>query len=366
MKKMRHNSYNNDNKRQKKPKLNLMTDVLPTEILIDIFSRLPVNSICCIKCVSKTLLKTVDDPFFAVQHMRRCFLTSYTTVEVPRLVLRTDSPHCRMHPIKYDGNELLTKSKHAIISDFWTRQCLYVHNFIFCNLLGFTRHGVDYKNGNTCFLLDPFKAEILMLPTTSDVLQVSTNTVCRQDSYGMGFDNKTNTYKIVRISYHHKYKKGQLSQLKTEVLVLGTSSWRELPVVPPCYVTGKSASAHGDMHWLVHGDTKDLSSSSISILSFDFKKEKFYWTPHPAALEKKPSLWNFLNVLNFKGSLALVEFSSSEDKYMKIWALKNDYGNKEWVLNYKIDVGQYLPSLPLGNLCLSECGEWEHGIFFNQ
>ncbi|CAB4270340.1 unnamed protein product [Prunus armeniaca] len=118
--------------------------------------------------------------------------------------------------------------------------------------------------------------------------------------------------------------------------------------------------------WLVNGDTKDLSSSSIRILSFDFKKKKFYWTPHPVALEKKPSLRNFLHVLNFKESLALVEFSSSEDKYMKIWALKNNYGNKEWVLNYKIDAGQYLLSLPLGNLSLSECGEWEHDIFFNQ
>ncbi|CAL8123988.1 unnamed protein product [Prunus armeniaca] len=202
MKRMRHNNYNNENKKQKKPKLNSMTDVLLMEILIDIFSRLLVNSFCCIKCVSKALLKTVDDPFFAIQHMRRRILTSCTTVEVPRLVLQ--SPHCRMHPIKCDGNELLTKS--------------------------FTCHGVDYKNGNTCLLLDPFKGEILMLPTTSDVLQVSANTVCRQDSYGMGFDNKTNTYKIVRISYHHKYKKGQLSELTTEVLVLGTSSWRELPV----------------------------------------------------------------------------------------------------------------------------------------
>ncbi|CAB4270342.1 unnamed protein product [Prunus armeniaca] len=186
MKRMRHNNYNNENKKQKKPKLNSMTDVLLMEILIDIFSRLLVNSFCCIKCVSKALLKTVDDPFFAIQHMRRRILTSCTTVEVPRLVLQ--SPHC------------------------------------------FTCHGVDYKNGNTCLLLDPFKGEILMLPTTSDVLQVSANTVCRQDSYGMGFDNKTNTYKIVRISYHHKYKKGQLSELTTEVLVLGTSSWRELPV----------------------------------------------------------------------------------------------------------------------------------------
>ncbi|KAL6290685.1 hypothetical protein ACE6H2_008195 [Prunus campanulata] len=85
-----------------------------------------------------------------------------------------------------------------------------------------------------------------MLPTTSD-LQVPVNSLCNSDKYGMGFDNITNTYKIVRVSCHEKDIKIQVA---AEVFILGTSSWRELPSVPPCHLTRKSACAHGDMHWL--------------------------------------------------------------------------------------------------------------------
>lgn len=48
----------------------------------------------------------------------------------------------------------------------------------------------------------------------------------------------------------------------------------------------------------------------------------------------------------------------SSDIHMEIWGLKN-YNKKEWVLNYKIDMKH-----PFRNLHLSACGEWEHGIYF--
>ncbi|CAL9005896.1 unnamed protein product [Prunus brigantina] len=120
------------------------------------------------------------------------------------------------------------------------------------------------------------------------------------------------------------------------------------------------------MHWLVHGD----DGSSVRILSFDFQKEEFYLTP-PPSLGKKPNLWKFLHLFNFKGSLALVNVSSPEDRHMKtlerkfveIWGLKN-YNNKEWVLNYKLDLEDDLFE-HLEPTSLSKCGEWQHSIFFN-
>lgn len=123
------------------------------------------------------------------------------------------------------------------------------------------------------------------------------------------------------------------------------------------------------MHWLVYGDC----ALFVRILSFDFKKEEFYWTPHPAPLGKKPGLWKFLHLINFKGSLALVNVFSPEDEhmttfetrqYIEIWELKN-YEVKEWVLNYKIDSEQYL-FISWEPASFFRCGEWEHGIFFNQ
>lgn len=49
-----------------------------------------------------------------------------------------------------------------------------------------------------------------------------------RDWYGMGFDNITNTHKIVRVS---KVFNGSFTENcpVTQVLVLGTSSWREIP-----------------------------------------------------------------------------------------------------------------------------------------
>ncbi|CAL9008219.1 unnamed protein product [Prunus brigantina] len=177
-----------------------MMDILPTEILTDILLRLPVKSVCYIRCVSKALLKTVDDVSFATMHMRRRLLDDVH--QVPRLVLsRSRFDGQRMQPLKYDGNDLLTKSKHAFISEIEFRECSYKHDFVFCNLFGFTSRNV--KNGRACFLVNPFKGEFLKLPTISD-LQVPANSFCNSDTYGMGFDTMTNTYKIVRVSSYLK------------------------------------------------------------------------------------------------------------------------------------------------------------------
>ncbi|XP_021817686.1 uncharacterized protein LOC110759857 [Prunus avium] len=213
---MRHINCNNETE---KPKLNLMTiGALLPEILIDILSRLPVNSICCMKCVSKAFLKMVDDPSLATMHMRRRFLTtcSTTTTEVPRLVVLDESPYHKqnvLYPLKYDGNNLLTKSKHAIVSYFGSRQRFYSHAFVFCNLFGFT--GLNPKHGRSCLLVNPFKGEVLMLPFARDV-PVPANSFCNVDCYGMGFDNITNSFKIVRVSIN----KNDYNMV-SEVLVLG-------------------------------------------------------------------------------------------------------------------------------------------------
>lgn len=211
-----------------------------------------------------------------------------------------------------------------------------------------------------------------MLPTTSD-LQVSESfriyVTC-----GIGFDNMTNTYKIVRIS-SHEYVHRPTSVMVAEILVLGTSSWRELPFVPPCdpfYKVDKvAASTHGEVHWLVANDDH---MSFVRIPSLDFKKEEFHWTPHP--LEKKRNLMQrgrnpFVHLLNYRGSVALVDASSTN---IQIWVLVlKNYKHKkkqEWVLNYEIDIQQYYHPLErhmrVALALVSEFGEWEHGIFFHK
>ncbi|CAB4270932.1 unnamed protein product [Prunus armeniaca] len=282
--------------------------------------------------------------------------------QVPRLFLLSPSTYGehRMYRLKYDGNGLLTKSKHAIVSQFKSIGSYYEHDFVFCNLFGFRRGDVD--DGRSFVLVNPLKGEVLMLPTTSD-LQVPPNSSYCNDTYSMGFDNMTNTYKIVRVSRH--LKEDHQTMVAAEVLVLGTSSWQELPSAPPCYPScAVATSTHGAVHWLV---SRDHTSSSVHILSFDFKNEEFYWTPHPLALKKKPNLLDSVHLLNFRGSLALVDVSSSN---IEIWVLvlKNydDKKKHEWVLNYKIYMHKY--PLRLGTFVsgVFDFGEWEHGIYFHE
>ncbi|CAB4270961.1 unnamed protein product [Prunus armeniaca] len=340
-----------------------MIDVLPTDILTDILSRLPVKSVCCIRCVSKALLKTVDDVSFATMHMRRRLLDDVH--QVPRLVLRSyyRFEEQRMQTFKYDGNDLLTKSKPAIISEFKSRQYFHKQDFVFCNLFGFT--SLSTKNERSCLLVNPFKGEFLMLPTTSE-LQAPANIFSNSDTYGMGFDTMTNTYKIVRVSRYLK-KDYQTYVVTAEVLVLGTSSWRELPLAPPCYPSRDVASStYEAVHWLVSEYDNNHGSSRL-ILSFDFKNEEFYLTPHPFALNENLDFFSFVHLLTFRGSLALVDVSSSN---IEIWVLvlKNYDGKKkhEWKLNYKIDMQQHPLRVWHHTYELLEFGEWEHGIFFHE
>ncbi|CAB4299499.1 unnamed protein product [Prunus armeniaca] len=220
----------NCNNAKEKPELNLMTiGALPPEILIDILSRLPVNSICCMRCVSKALLKMVDDLFFATWHMQRHFLPTCST---PQLVVLNESSYdkCDMlYPLNYRFDSL-TKSEHAIVSYFGSKGRFYSSAFVFCNLFGFT--GLNPEHGRSCLTgLYPeharlsLQGEVLMLPSASDV-QVPANSLCSVDWYGMGFDNITNSFKIVRVSTNKK------DYVAAEVLVLG------FPTCKSAYVIG--------------------------------------------------------------------------------------------------------------------------------
>lgn len=120
-----------------------------------------------------------------------------------------------------------------------------------------------------------------MLPTSS--VQVPAAPSYRRgraffDWYAMGFDNITNTYKILRVC-GKPFPKNMVAQ----ILVLGTSTWQEISSVPPCEgLSHKNVSACGDMHWVINWGTRITAMGETSnIISFDFKKEEFYCIPHP-------------------------------------------------------------------------------------
>ncbi|XP_070676373.1 F-box/kelch-repeat protein At3g06240-like [Malus domestica] len=239
-------------------------------------------------------------------------------------------------------------------------------DFVFFNIICLK----DGTDGCRCLLLKPLKGEAMMLPTMLPSVQVLENLNPKSFEYwyGMGFDNMTNTYKIVRV-YGCKIADifGRLNSeyLVSHVYVLGTSSWKEIDSVPSReIIIDKKVSAYGDMHWLTlcSRRVQAVSGHSISILSFDFKKENI---PNPP-FRKKPGSFppiERFQLINLSGSLSLVDASS--DKYLGIWMLKN-YDEKGWILGYRIEGSTLRAESPYKSFRLWTCSEWEHGILFKK
>lgn len=338
------------------------------EVLVDILKRVPAKSVCCIRCVSKTLLSIVDSPSFVTLHTR--FLLSpdsHVPPAPPQLILRCLRSHCgttsneimTLHSLDYDHanaqgaklnvSEVLNTSKPAP----------YILHFVFCNLFCIKNRCDDALG----FLINPLRGEVLRLPPSHGIAQLyGTNSRVYFDRSGMGFDSITNTYKILRVSeilIDSSCLDTSERCLVSQVLVLGTSLWRQVPSTPPFrnLDCAKSVCAYGDMHWLVNGYTREGIQGEIHILSFDFKKEEFFWTPNPYML---PGSTFQLHLITFKGSMAIVDTSSGMN--IEIWVMK-DYNKKQWMLDYSISI-QMLELDPQFNFVFAVCGEWEHGIVF--
>ncbi|KAK9951471.1 hypothetical protein M0R45_006912 [Rubus argutus] len=341
--------------------IDLYREHIPLDIFINIFSRLPAESVCCIRCVCKTMLDTVDNCSFVTLHTRSLVNATNGVTHVPQLMFFTLSCNppghlAALHSLKYDGGNTLTKGKHAV-SVFTSKDydlSRYTVDFVFCNL--FCLRNIRYNKCGHCFLVNPLMGEVLRLPTSN----VHGTNFRFRDWYGMGIDSSTGTYKIVRVS---KFCKENVAGefLVAQVFELGTSSWREIPSVPPCQLnTTRCVSAYGDMHWLFI----KVSEKICQIVSFDFKKEEFYSAPHPGFQG-----WNHshlvanLHLITLRGSLATVDSSSSTGVTMniEIWVLK-DYDKKEWTRDYTINI-EMIGLHPNFRSIDIICGEWEHGIF---
>ncbi|XP_004292225.1 PREDICTED: putative F-box protein At5g42430-like [Fragaria vesca subsp. vesca] len=372
---------------------------LPVEIMYDIFKRLPVNSVCRLRCVSKTLLDIVQSPFFVSLHSRFSILTNAHASDPPltlRFVgesfpfaFRKPSQYimpsfrplkCLQHALEcqhYDGSK-----GSLIVSDILSTTDDDAHYFVYFSYCSLFLLTIGKK---VCFLIDPFTAEVLRLPRSGiHYKKNGARTYIFEDVFGMGFDSITSTHKVLRLSQIGSTRDIEDSDYYgcvAQILELGTNSWRELPPqnLNSCkYLedldSARSICAFGDMHWLILQDRSEtlMTKNEEGIISFDFTKEEFYRTPTLGI----PCLkLEYTHLIALRGSMALVIVDtelwdvSGDEKRIDIWVMK-DYHTKEWERNYTINVHESLLTINMHESLLDLndmfacCGEWENGIFF--
>lgn len=312
---------------------------LPTNLLYEIISRLPLKTIFSCRSVCRTFLKLIEDPYFAKTHLNGALSTS-TTIIVNEIHL--SSLLFRPYMLELDftpKKSSLSSDHHSYHQHVISRQSgeVTLRDVKCCFVSGDATlisscHGLvciyspSLKNPTYC-ICNPVGGECMTLahpaPFTSDSIYLNHS--------GFGFCPKTKQYKVIRFMSSES-----TSRAVALVHTLGTRSWRNIGEAPrprsqgsfDCFLDGK-----------LHLITASHRISEI-VYSFDLETEKFEPVPMPAHFSPEyHSKVSWINVGVIGGCLCLCY--TFKDAYFEVFAME-EYGNREsWIKKFSIDVKFY-------------------------
>ncbi|KAL5565842.1 hypothetical protein UlMin_029006 [Ulmus minor] len=292
-------------------------DQLPNHLVLNIFSRLPIETLFQLKSVCKLWSQIIENPHFANLQLEE-------GIKEPGLLLLANSLHKPNIFCKGDGNFL------HISPNLYPFSFKYVFHENSCNGLLCFLGCLDEKK-KIVFLCNPFRKEVLALPPSRRSPQGFRK-------YGLGFDNRTRTYKVVCV-----FKDEYNNNFGAEVYTLGSNSWREISLVTPFpEICLKAIFVGGFIYWVSFRDNNYL-------ISFDVGKEELSLVSCPE--------FRLFHLVDLGGVLGIVDCSSNA--CIEIWMMKDSEKRKNWVKEYRIDI-----SSPSGfdcNIMVEILGLWKNG-----
>ncbi|KAI3732683.1 hypothetical protein L1987_63890 [Smallanthus sonchifolius] len=262
-----------------------MSNDLPEDVIVEIFSRLPTKSLLRFRSVSKSLHACIGSPSFIRLHALR------SPVKVT-VIHRTKGAKGKPYP----------KYVYTLLSEAQLSYNPYIgikpldYPFKSFRIVGLCNGIICvYECGKGINLWNPSirrKVTITDLPSYGDRLV-----------HGFGFNPFIDDYKILRISGSRSF-----------VYTTKTSAWREIasPSTPFGDVKPHSCLFNGVLHWVVNS-TNSLGRFYRSyIMTFDLSSEVFSTVSLP-----QPKLET--NEVTFiKGCLAVI---SLKDEHSCIWGI---------------------------------------------
>ncbi|OIT02421.1 PREDICTED: F-box protein At3g49450-like [Nicotiana attenuata] len=293
---------------------------LPSEVLIDIFSRLSVKHVHQLQTVSNQWLRTISSP-----HFRRLYNMKSMTRPRALVVEESDQTYSRPSGIG-PLSRIITISTIDLAGDNKIQKefsfKIVGREYSFCvssNLIIF--------NHKVC---NPTTREIIDLPNYSNYQSVS---------FDVGYIPYTNTYKIVRLfgtdrgaNYNCNYA-SKILEFGFETLTLTDggpipSSWRSMTHREQFSVKVDATCVDGVLYCLVRkGDIKE-----DRIVSMEIENEEFLTISCPQ--EDNQKLFENGQLTDLNGKLCLAYYSKELSR-MCIFLLK-DPKNQTWMKEYDI------------------------------
>jgi F-box interacting protein len=349
--------------------------ILPDELVVEIISWLPVKHVMQLRCVNKFFKNLIFDPHlvemhlnksaqqqqFAVMHFKGKGLYM-ETLSIPRL-LRNKSPIFHRHT---DPDRRLLKD---IIqtgpSGIWWRWLIGSCNGLVC------LNGVSYpcKREWLCLWNPAMRTKSKKISILFDLRRNP------QFTFSFGYDNSTQTYKVV--AFYMDLEVEPKSLLKVFTFRLGddidnssSCCWRDIQCcfhVLPLYwrplnwrsnynrkLHNKGVHLNGTINWIVIRNYNINSSSTLVttvdqyvILSLDLSTETCTQLLLPQRFDKVPSHPPKLAVL--MGCLCFCH--DFEETHFVIWQMKNFGVQDSWIqlfqISYQENFFRWMDLLPI-------------------
>ncbi|KAL7205659.1 hypothetical protein ACSBR2_018561 [Camellia fascicularis] len=311
---------------------------LPIHLIYDILSRNSPKTILCCRCVCKTFLKILTDPYFA-----EIYLIKAPNVAASLILQDSSIPNGFVFVYMLDL-EVTSSAASCSTHHHPSRPCqgLTVKNTKFQFYHGHVTL-VGSCNGLLClrrdswskplyYICNPILGELMVLPLQSPSKPV----YLKLENSGFGFCPKTKQYKVIRFMCLTSFDSTISKKAVAEIHTLGTESWRSIGDAPCPRMRGSFDSLlDGILHWI----TDSVTAFNL-ICSFDLETEQFRSIAAPTHFNADyVNKISCINVGVLGGYLCLCYVLG--DAQFDVWVMK-DYGVKEsWTKEFTIDINFY-------------------------
>ncbi|KAG9141527.1 hypothetical protein Leryth_019077 [Lithospermum erythrorhizon] len=283
---------------------------LPHDLIIHILSWLPVKSLLRFKCVSKSWLSLISSSQFIRIHLS-----------------------ASANDMNLSTHKLILQKPYKIV-----KQCPLSSLFLepFSNTLDFdyypSSHGgvpLDFSGSVGVYI-----AIVLWNPATREFKTLWLDSRSDRDralTYGFGYDESNDDYKIVGIYCPGPWMKDSRNMVK--VYTLRNDSWRTMETVPlpyasPYYGVG-AIFVNGNLHWQMHDFyQRDHPECSRDIAAFDLETEECKGMKPPKVecdnwklCQLKGYLSALCNYGDTRSDLWVMKQYGSEDSWTKVASL---------------------------------------------
>ncbi|KAK1353729.1 putative F-box and associated interaction domains-containing protein [Heracleum sosnowskyi] len=311
---------------------------LPTEIALDIFSRLTISSLVQSRFVCRSWQILSRDRNLASLHLLEAARHD------PLLIFHSDFPirnqlcFAEFSDTDDDAKGIVKKFNIPFSASMPEFTVVGSCNGLLCLC--------DSLYKDAVYIYNPFTNDYKELPKTRQYDEELV--VC-----GFGYHPETKQYKVVKIVYYwivsigdypvRRIRTPSCSRSEVLVLSLGVNTWKNVGQVPYNLVRRAHGALFtcGRIHWLTRGVYNNVRG--LIIVSFDLADEKFHEVPRPDF--SSPRDGRNYQLTSLKGCLSAVAYKyTTLYRDVEIWVMKEYNVKESWIKAFRI--GGNIPKSP--------------------